>query len=277
MKRSIAFLFFMLMVFGATAQSITVKSFQPLVGDMTTTSAEGKRIDQNNEVAALIKIVTTETDFSFEAGALGIVDSQQRNGEIWVWVPRASRKITILNQKFGVLRDYRYPVEIQADRTYEMVLETKAAPEPKPDDNIVRQQYLIFQITPPDAVLEVDDQLWPVAEGTARKFVNFGTYTYRVQAPNYHPDAGRVTVDDPNNKKIVQVNLRPNFGWVEVRGGNAEGAMVYVDNAYVGKVPCKSEALKSGEHTVKIVREMYAPYTERVTVSDNETTTLSPK
>ena len=277
MKRSIAFLFFMLMVFGATAQSITVKSFQPLVGDMTTTSAEGKRIDQNNEVAALIKIVTTETGFSFEAGALGIVDSQQRNGEIWVWVPRASRKITILNQKFGVLRDYRYPVEIQADRTYEMVLETKAAPEPKPDDNMVRQQYLIFQITPSDAVLEVDDQLWPVAEGTARKFVNFGTYTYRVQAPNYHPDAGRVTVDDPNNKKIVPVNLRPNFGWVEVRGGNAEGAMVYVDNAYVGKAPCKSEALKSGEHTVKIVREMYAPYTERVTVSDNETTTLSPK
>lgn len=277
MKRSIAFLFFMLMVFGATAQSITVKSFQPLVGDMTTTSAEGKRIDQNNEVAALIKIVTTETGFTFEAGALGIVDSQQRNGEVWVWVPRASRKITILNQKFGVLRDYRYPVEIQADRTYEMVLETKAAPEPKPDDNIVRQQYLIFQITPPDAVLEVDDQLWPVTEGTARKFVNFGTYTYRVQAPNYHPDAGRVTVDDPNNKKIVPVNLRPNFGWVEVRGGNAEGAMVYVDNAYVGKAPCKSEALKSGEHTVKIVREMYAPYTEMVTVSDNETTTLSPK
>lgn len=276
-RRTIFLIAALLLGLNVTAQSISVKSFQPLVGDMTTTSAEGKRIDQNNEVAALIKIVTTETGFTFEAGALGIVDSQQRNGEVWVWVPRASRKITILNQKFGVLRDYRYPVEIQADRTYEMVLETKAAPEPKPDDNIVRQQYLIFQITPPDAVLEVDDQLWPVTEGTARKFVNFGTYTYRVQAPNYHPDAGRVTVDDSNNKKIVPVNLRPNFGWVEVRGGNAEGAMVYVDNAYVGKAPCKSEALKSGEHTVKIVREMYAPYIERVTVSDNETTTLSPQ
>lgn len=267
----------LMLSFGLHAQSISVKSFRPLEGDMTTTSATGKRIDRNNEVAALIKVVTTETGFTFEAGTLGIVDSQQRNGEIWVWVPRASRKITILNQKFGVLRDYRYPVEIQADRTYEMVLETKAAPEPKPDDNMVRQQYLIFQITPPDAVLEVDDQLWPVAEGTARKFVNFGTYTYRVQAPNYHPDAGLVTIDDPNNKKIVPVNLKPNFGWVEVRGGNAEGAAVYVDNAYIGKAPCKSEALKSGEHTVKIVREMYAPYIDRVTVSDNETTMLSPK
>ena len=277
MKRFALLIFFFFSIYGGFAQSISVKSFQALPMDMTASSLEGKRIDQNGEVAALIKIVTTETGFTFEAGALGIVDSQQRNGEVWVWVPRASRKITILNQKFGVLRDYRYPIEIEAERTYEMVLETKAAPEPKPDDNMVRQQYLIFQITPPDAVLEVDDQLWPVADGTARKFVNFGNYTYRVQAPNYHPDAGRVTVDDPNNKKIVTVNLRPNFGWVEVRGGNAEGAMVYVDNAYVGKAPCKSEALKSGEHTVKIIREMYAPYTERVTVSDNETTTLSPK
>ena len=277
MKRFALLIFFFVSICGGFAQSFSVKSFQALPMDMTASSLEGRRIDQNGEVAALIKIVTTETGFTFEAGALGIVDSQQCNGEVWVWVPRASRKITILNQKFGVLRDYRYPIEIEAERTYEMVLETKAATEPKPDDNMVRQQYLIFQITPPDAVLEVDDQLWPVSDGTARKFVNFGNYTYRVQAPNYHPDAGRVTVDDPNNKKIVKVNLRPNFGWVEVRGGNAEGAMVYVDNAYVGKAPCKSEALKSGEHTVKIVREMYAPYTERITVSDNETTTLSPK
>ncbi len=277
MKRFALLIFFFVSIFGGFAQSISVKSFQALPMDMTALSLEGKRIDQNGEVAALIKIVTTETGFTFEAGALGIVDSKQEIGEVWAWVPKLSKKITIKHQQLGVLRDYRYPIEIEAEHTYEMVLETKAAPEPKPDDNMVRQQYLIFQITPPDAVLEVDDQLWPVADGTARKFVNFGTYTYRVQAPNYHPDAGRVTVDDPNNKKIVTVNLRPNFGWVEVRGGNAEGAMVYVDNAYVGKAPCKSEALKSGEHTVKIVREMYAPYTERVTVSDNETTTLSPK
>ncbi len=141
----------------------------------------------------------------------------------------------------------------------------------------VRQQYLIFQVTPKDAVLEVDDQLWTVsAEGTARKFVNFGTYTYRVQAPNYYPEAGKVTVDDPVNKKNVTITLKPNFGWIEVKGGNVQNATVYVDNAFIGKAPCKSENLKSGEHTVRIVKDMYAPYTERITVSDNKTTTLSP-
>ena len=45
-------------------------------------------------------------------------------GEVWVWVPYGSRKITISHQQLGVLRDYRYPVEIEAKRTYEMVLTT---------------------------------------------------------------------------------------------------------------------------------------------------------
>jgi formylglycine-generating enzyme required for sulfatase activity len=55
-----------------------------------------------------------------------------------------------------------------------------------------------------------------------------------------------------------------------------QGAAVYIDNALAGKVPMKSEALKSGQHTVRIVKEMYEPYSTTVTVNDNETTTVTP-
>ena len=167
MKKIFLIVIVILSFFKVSAQNnISVKSFRPLVGDMTTTSAEGKRIDQNNEVCALIKIVTTEKDFAFEGGALGIVGSQQRKGEIWVWVPRGLRKITILHDQLGVLRDYRFPVEIEADRTYEMVLTTAKIETIVKEE--VREQFLMFQITPPDAMLEVNDQIWPVsAEGTA--------------------------------------------------------------------------------------------------------------
>ena len=158
----------------AYSQSISVKSFRPLVGDMTTTSAEGKRIDQNGEVAALIKVVTNETGFVFEGGTLGIVGSQQRVSEIWVWVPRASRKITIMHQQLGQLRDYRFPVEIEADRTYEMVLTTAKIETIIKEE--VRMQYLAFQITPPNATLEVNETIWEVSsEGSAQEYVNFGT------------------------------------------------------------------------------------------------------
>lgn len=276
MKRYILLTFILLAFIGLSAQSISVKSFRALPMDMTASSLEGKRIDQNGDVAALIKVVTTQTSFTFEGGTLGIVDTKQRNGEIWVWVPRASRKITILHQQLGVLRDYRYPIEIESERTYEMVLTTGTVETIIKDE--VRQQYLAFKVTPPNSTLEVNDQLWEVgADGSAMKFVNFGTYTYRVQAKDYHTDAGLVTVDNPDSTKIVNVILRPNFGWIEVAGaGDLKGASVYVDNIYVGKAPYKSEAIKSGQHTVRIAKEMYNTYSETVTVVDNETTQLSP-
>ena len=260
----------------AMAQSISVKSFQALPMDMTASSVAGKRIDQNNEVAALIKIVTTQTGFTFEAGALGVVDSKQETGEVWVWVPRDSRKLTIKHPQLGVLRDYRYPIEIQSERTYEMVLTTAKIETIVKEE--VRDQFLVFQLDPPDAMLEVDDQIWEVGpDGTAMKFVSFGTYTYRVQAPNYHPDAGKVTVDDPDNTKVVPVSLVPNFGYVEVSGaGNLQGASVFVDNALIGKAPCKSGPLKSGKHVLRIAKDLYDTYTETVTVNDNETMTLTP-
>ena len=58
--------------------------------------------------------------------------------------------------------------------------------------------------------------------------------------------------------------------------GNLRGANVYVDNELVGQAPCKSGALVSGSHVVRIAKEMYEPYSESVEVSDNETTRFAP-
>lgn len=216
MKHCIAFLFFMLMAFGAAAQSISVADFQLRETDMTAASLAGRRIDQNGQPAALIRIETAETGFVFEAGALGIVDSKQETGEVWVWVPRASRKITIKHPKLGVLYDYRYPLEIEAERTYWMKLVTGKVITTIQEE--VRMQYLTFQITPPNATLEVNDQLWSLdADGIATKYVDFGTYTYRVRAADYFPDAGRVVVDDPNNTKVVPVTLKSNRAEVTLK------------------------------------------------------------
>ena len=196
MKRNFLLLYFFIVFIAASAQNISVKSFQLLPTDMTASSLEGKKTDRNGDVAALIKVVTTETGFTFEGGTLGIVDTKERNGEIWVWVPRASRKITILHRQLGVLRDYRFPVEIESERTYEMVLTTAKIETFVKEE--VTMQYLAFKITPPNAILEVNDQLWTLeADGTAMKYVEFGTYEYRVRASDYLTDVGKVTVSFP--------------------------------------------------------------------------------
>ncbi len=84
-------------------------------------------------------------------------------------------------------------------------------------------QYVVFQLTPSNAFVELDGEVLQTNGGTATKMMKFGTYNYRVQAPNYLPEAGNVTVNDPNNKHIVTVALKPNFSTVTLNvDGDAE-------------------------------------------------------
>ena len=276
MKRKLFLILSLFLGLMANAQNnISVASFRLAETDLDANTHGTQVLDQNGHTCALIKVETTQTGFAFDVGMMGITKVEQHTGEIWVYVPFGVKHITIQHQQLGTLRDYYFPCSIEQGKTYIMQLTTGTVETIVKET--VQQQYLVFQVTPADAALEVNDQIWPVsAEGTARKFVNFGTYDYRVQAPNYHPEIGKVTVNDPNNKKIMKVDLKPNFGWIEVSGTGLQGASVYIDNALIGKAPCKSEALKSGQHSVKIAKELYETYTQTVTVADNETTKISP-
>ena len=277
------YLTLLLLVFATVvwAQHIAVKDFYYAENDLTARTYGTSLEDQNGNLCALIKVETTEKGvWAFDVGMLGVAKTEMQNAEhpaeIWVYVPFSVLWITLQHEQLGKLNHYRFPCNIEKGCTYVMTLETTSSPVP-PSPGI-RQQYLAFQISPANAALEVNDRIWEVdADGNAQEFVNFGNYTYRVQAPNYHTEVGKVTVDDPDNTKFVKVTLNPNFGWIEVAGtGDLQGASVYIDNAMVGKAPCKSEALKSGQHNVRIAKKMYATYSETVTVNDNETTRLAP-
>jgi formylglycine-generating enzyme required for sulfatase activity len=107
-----------------TAQNISVSSFRLLEKDLTANTAGTTEKDQNGEVAALIKVMTTQKGFIFDGGTLGIVKTVPKTAEIWVYVPRSLKKITISHPQLGTLRDYFFPLSIEAARTYELVLET---------------------------------------------------------------------------------------------------------------------------------------------------------
>ena len=57
----------------AQAQNMKVVGFAELVNDLTANRHGTSMTDENGETAALIKIVTPETGFSFDGGSLGIV------------------------------------------------------------------------------------------------------------------------------------------------------------------------------------------------------------
>ena len=216
--RYLILLWLMCITYISYSQSISVSNFKLLDTDLTANTAGTMELDQNGETAALIKVVTTQTGFTFDGGSMGIVKTKQTPGEVWVYIPRGAKKISIKHPQLGVLRDYYFPVAIEPAKTYEMVLIAGEV------QTVVKQartsQYVVFQLTPPDAVVELNGQLLKTEGGIASKMMKFGTYNYRVQAPDYLLEAGSVTVDDPNNKKVVNISLKPNFTKVTINVDN---------------------------------------------------------
>ena len=270
-------LLFLLATFGVSAQ-IAVASFSLLENDLTAISSGTMVMDQNGDKCALIKVETTQKGFTFNAGQLGVTKTVQQVGEIWVYVPAGVRRITISHPQLGILRDYDLGMSVQKAKTYLLKLTTGTVTTIVEES--LQSQYLVFTVSPADAIVEVNQEMWPVSDGVAQKVVPFGTYDYRVEAADYHPEAGKVTVNDASTKKQVSVTLKPAFGWIEIgAGGNEDliGANVYVDKKSVGTIPVKTERLASGRHSVKVVKALYKPLEQNVLVQDNQTTQFVPQ
>ena len=266
------------------AQDYKVVSVESMPLDMT--AREYIKQDERGRQCAVFRIATQNIaselreGFHFECDyASYAVERQIVDGEVWVWVSPGLKTLKIKHTKLGTLELHaaNYGIKVESLHTYKIVLQGTlvATFNGKPE---ATKQYLAFQITPSNATLEVNGEKWEVGnDGSAIKYVPFGNYSYRVQALDYHPFEGTVLVDDARNTKKVPVNLNPNFGWVEVLAlGNLQDASVYVDNVFLNNAPCKSKALKSGIHNLRITKELYDVFDTTFVVNDNETTILSP-
>ena len=120
------------------AQEFEVRSFRCLTNDITALG--GSVRDLNDEACALIKVVG-DPDVVFST-PLGIVARKNEVGEIWIYVPHGTMKLTIKHPRWGVLRDYRFPSALESRLTYELVI----APPPekvqeKPYPEVLRRSF----------------------------------------------------------------------------------------------------------------------------------------
>ena len=138
------------------------------------------------------------------------------------------------------------------------------------------QQFVVFNVTPVDALVIFDGSPMVVNSGAASKRVKFGTYSYTVSAKDFHTYSGSVTVNDMKNKSMVKVDLKPAHGWINVSGSSAEGAYVYVADQLIGQAPLKTDRLASGTYSIRLIKDLYKSYETTVTVTDGNVTTISP-
>ena len=264
------FVIILLIIFGLTtqAQQISVKSFRQLENDLDA-RAHFPKEDKNGEKAALIKIVTTETGFEFDAGTIGIVASVQKISEIWLYVPRGSKVVTIMHPKLGQLRNYPYPIAIVAGDVYEMVLTTGKVVTII-EQPVIETQWLLITTDPAGADVYINDQ--PAGKTPYQNELPTGKYTWRVSKELYLPEAGVANLIAGGEKQMMNVKMKPNFGTMNITSFPENGANVSLNGIETGKVtPCNIEKVPTGEHSISLSRDMYETTTQRVTLAAGET------
>ena len=208
--RLLLLLAFFLSVFSLKAQDYKVLSVESLPLDMT--AREHIKQDERGRQCAVLRISTQKITpeerqgFHFECDyASFAVERQIVEGEVWVWVSPGLKTLKIKHAQLGnvELHTANYGLTIEPLHVYKIVLQGTMT-----SNNEVVQQYLAFQITPTDAELEVDGEIWPLSSrGTARRRVNEGRYQYKVTALDCEEEESTVAVFD--SAVVVTVTLKP--------------------------------------------------------------------
>ncbi len=138
-----------------------------------------------------------------------------------------------------------------------------------------RPQYVVFEVVPKNAIVIIDNKSHFTEDGFVQTMLQNGSYTYSVEAKDYHRDSGSFIVSGAKVERKIE--LQPAFGWLNVGSSSSlNGANIFVDDELIGTAPMRSGQLASGEHRVRIVKPKYKTYEQSVTINDNKVTEFAP-
>ena len=272
MQRITLIIIILFINFEAISQSIVVKSFKKLENDQDARIAFPKT-DQNGKKCAIIKVVTSQTGFNFDFGMIGnAVATEQKIGEIWVWVPSGARKVTISHQLLGVLREHQFDLDIEEATAYEMVLTTG-----KVTTTVEEQigEWVVITSEPSGADVYIDEK----ATGRQTPFTGqytLGAHSYRLSLDLYYNDAGKFELTPNGGKKAIGSKLKPTFGQLVVNSLPENGAAIELDGKeLVQTTPFTIEKIKSGTHSLTLSKNLYYKINQTITISDAKTDTAN--
>ncbi|MBQ0056498.1 MAG: SUMF1/EgtB/PvdO family nonheme iron enzyme [Bacteroidales bacterium] len=252
----------MMMLCVALHAQIAVESFELDEFDGTANRRETQVFDLDGNPCALIKVETTLKGLSFDTGVLGIMKSEQHVGEIWLYVPRGVRYISIFHPDIPGLRKHDLGVSVQKARTY--ILKLRTGTVRTIVEEAVTSQFLVIHVEPKNAMVMVNDEAWPVNDGVARKYVPFGDYQFSVIAPDYVTHRSAARVADPDNNVVVRVSLQPNFVPITVNVGlNAD---IWIDGERRGSGTWTGN-LGAGEHRFEARKDGHISSSRQQTVN----------
>lgn len=251
-----------IVLYSMAQDNMRVVSFSKLENDLTANTRGTMRLDQNGETAALIKIQTPERGFTFDGGTLGIVATEEHDGELWLYVPRRAQKLIVQHRDYGVMRDFTYPIPIEGGRTYEMFI----------DLGIGRYVTITSQLA--NSQISIDG----VDCGTApvnNHYLHYGRHIVRA-VKNRHEGEQMITImpNDDNKVRLIQVSMQDMsrfYGDVIVTVDNQ--ADIFFNGQNMGTGQWKTQ-LREGDYTVETRKADSDPSMTSFTVTAQQQNTI---
>lgn len=138
------------------------------------------------------------------------------------------------------------------------------------------ENYVAITVTPTTAIVKIDGIIVANEGGQISKVLSVGTHTYEVGNPKYHSQSGTFEIQE-GKTTFLKINLKPNFGSMDITSTPEEGASVYIDGVLKGLTPLIVEEVPSGTYQLEVVMEMYVSNKQSIKVSDGETAFIEVK
>lgn len=130
-------------VLGAVDSTFSVETFRQLSTDVSAFVNVVR--DLNGEACALVKVVAP-SEFAFSS-PLGIVKRKDEVGEIWLYLPKGTKTLTLKHPQWGVLRNYPLGMKLESRMTYEMRLRIPRALVVEKHDTLVYTKTIVDTVT----------------------------------------------------------------------------------------------------------------------------------
>ena len=217
--------------------SLVIRDFEFLQYDQTANLKGTQKKDNNGKTAALLKIETNLDNLAFDGGSYGIVTTEHKTGQWWVYVPERAQKITIRHPKYGACEFY-YPSEIKAAHTYTMKLGLEG-------------MNITLEASVAGSNIFVDDE--PVGKTPQTVYLSYGVHHITARNGNmYYDEDVNFVKGGSKTKKLEMQDEDLLFGNVNITV--ADGADIYFDGKKVG-IGSWYQRLKKGTYVVETRRQ----------------------
>ena len=251
MKRSLFFIFGILLCLGIYSQELKVKSFTLAATDISAQTQQRK--DLNDEPCALVKVQFVGDILDVEGNV--IKPLVKKGNETWAYMTHGSQQMKVLTKDYlPIMVDFsNYGIsQVEKNKTYVLVL-TKPVGGAEPVD--AGGNFYALSVQPKNAVVTIDGVLQPSSsDGEYSAMLPYGTHTYKVEAGGYISKSGSFTVSS-GDMTPISVSLLSAMASVSITCPTS-AVSLYVDKKAVGNSPW-SGSLKEGMHLLEARKSGY--------------------